>query len=384
MRILIIHNYYQDPGGEDAVFEQERALLATTETVETLTFRNQKGWRGAWQTLWSPWNTWAGRRVKQAIRTFSPDVIHIHNLHYAIGPIAIRIAKRHGIPVVMTLHNYRLLCPSATLFHAGKLFLDSLHAGFPWKAVRLGVHSNSVFKTYWLAFTVWLHKLLGTWCMVDRYIVLTDFARQLFVDSSFGVPATQFVVKPNFVADTSQLAAVRGRHFLFIGRLTQEKGIKVLLEAFGGTELHVRIVGDGPLRTSVVDAAQQSANITYLGTLGRGGIEAQLASCTALIFPSVWYEGMPMTVIEAFASGTPVIASNLGAMQSMIHDGQNGQLYTPGDAAALRRETQRWLSSEDAYRQQVSDGAREAYEQRYTAHQNHTLLLDIYRLATFG
>lgn len=384
MRILIIHNYYQDPGGEDAVFEQERALLATTETVETLTFRNQKGWRGAWQTLWSPWNTWAGRRVKQAIRAFHPDVIHIHNLHYAIGPIAIRIARRQGIPVVMTLHNYRLLCPSATLFHAGALFVDSLHAGFPWKAVRLGVHSGSVVKTFWLAFTVWLHKQLGTWQLVGRYIALTDFAKQLFVDSSFGVPAAQFAVKPNFVADADHIIAGRGQHFLFIGRLTPEKGIEVLLEAFAGTALHLRIVGDGPLRSKVMDAAQKSANITYLGTLGRSEIEAQLANCTALIFPSVWYEGMPMTLIEAFASGTPVIASDLGAMRSMIHDGQNGQLHAAGNAAALREQAERWLASEDAYRHQIGDRARETYEQQYTAQQNRTLLLHIYRSAAFG
>src|SRR5690606_38658243 len=154
MRILIIHNHYQHPGGEDVVFGQERDLLNDTAAVSTLTFRNHRGWRGLWQTLWSPWNIWAGRRVKRAIRQHNPTVIHIHNLHYAIGPIAIRIAKRKGVPVVMTLHNYRLLCPSATLFHNGKVFTESLHAAFPWKAVRLGVHSHSVLKTFWLALTV--------------------------------------------------------------------------------------------------------------------------------------------------------------------------------------------------------------------------------------
>jgi len=109
MRILVIHNFYQHPGGEDVVFEQEKALLATTEDVFSLTFKNKKGWRGVWQTLWSPWNIWAGRRVKNAIEHHRPDIIHIHNLHYAIGPIAVRIAKRMGVPVIMTLHNYRLL-----------------------------------------------------------------------------------------------------------------------------------------------------------------------------------------------------------------------------------------------------------------------------------
>src|SRR5690606_35711363 len=168
--------------------------------VEVLTFQNRKGWRGLVQTLWSPWNGRAARRVKRAIEQFHPDIIHIHNLHYAVGPIAIRVAKRLGVPVVMTLHNYRLICPSATLFSHGKLFTDSLHTQFPWRAIGWGVHSHSRFKTFWLAWTTWLHKKLGTWKLVDRYITLTDFAKQVFVGSSFGIPPEKYVTKPNFVA----------------------------------------------------------------------------------------------------------------------------------------------------------------------------------------
>lgn len=381
MRILIIHNHYQDPGGEDAVFEQEKNLLAAVAEVSSLTFKNRKGWRGVWQTLWSPWNLWAGRKVKRAIRAYRPDIIHFHNLHYAIGPVAIRIAKRHGIPVVMTLHNYRLLCPSATLFHRGKLFTDSLHAAFPWKAVRLGVHSHSVFKTFWLAFTVWLHRKLGTWRMVDRYITLTDFAKQVFAGSSLGVPAEKFVTKPNFVTNGDQADEPRGDHFLFIGRLTEEKGIAVLLEAFAGTDLQLRIAGDGPLRNLVVKTAANHPNIRYLGSLGRTAIDEQLAVCTALIFPSIWYEGMPMTLTEAFAAGTPVIASDLGAMQTMIHDGQNGWHFPAADAIALRQKAARWLEADDAFKQRIGEQARQEYEQHYTADRNKTLLLHIYQLA---
>ncbi|SEK31432.1 glycosyltransferase family 4 protein [Parapedobacter koreensis] len=381
MRILIIHNHYQDPGGEDVVFEQERSLLASTETVSSITFDNRKGWQGVWQTLWSPWNIWAARRIRQAIRQHQPDVVHIHNLHYAIGPIAIRAAKRMGIPVVMTLHNYRLLCPSATLFYNGKLFTASIRAQYPWRAVRLGVHSHSMFKTFWLATTTWLHKKIGTWQLVDRYIALTDFARQLFVDSSLGIPAEKFMVKPNFVADVHQATQPREKHMLFIGRLTEEKGISVLLEAFKGTDFQLRIAGNGPLRDKIRDTAGKHANITYLGALGRAAIDSQLASCTALVFPSIWYEGMPITLLEAFATGTPVIASDLGAMQSMVYEGQNGVSFPVGDAQALRQKMGQWLAMDDASRQRIGNGARLTYEQLYTAKRNKTLLLDIYRSA---
>ncbi len=381
MRILIIHNEYQEPGGEDAVVAQERALLEQTEQVATLNFHNRKGWRGVWQTGWSPWNVWAGRRVKQAIRQHRPDVIHIHNMHYAIGPIAIRIAKRRGIAVVMTLHNYRLLCPSATLFYDGRVFTDSLQAAFPWKAVRLGVHSHSVVKTFWLALTLWIHRRMGTWRQVDRYLALTDFAKALFVGSSFGVPENRFITKPNFVAVPATSLQPRGDHFLFIGRLTPEKGIAVLLEAFAGTDAQLRIAGDGPLRQRVEQAAGLHANITFLGPLGRLAIQQELATCTALVFPSIWYEGMPMTILEAFASGTPVIASELGAMQAMVQSDENGWLFAPGDALALRDCVARWLATYTGERRRLGIGARAAYERLYTASRNKDLLLACYQEA---
>ena len=379
MRILIIHNHYQHPGGEDVVFKQECALLAGVAAVATLTFRNQPGWRGAWQTLWSPWNSWAGRQVSRAIRQHRPTVIHIHNLHYAIGPIAIRIAKRHGIPVVMTLHNYRLLCPSATLFFNGQLFTDSLHARFPWKAIYLGVHSHSRLKTFWLALTGWLHRIGGTWQQVNRYLILTDFAKQCFIDSSFGVPAEKFVVKPNFVVDIPAPGATRGNYFLYIGRLTEEKGVRVLLEAFTGTGYELRIAGNGPLLNEVLRAAEQQPEIHYLGTRSPEEIRGELAVCSALVFPSIWYEGMPMTLLEAFATGTPVIASNLGAMATMIRHGENGWLFPPANAQELRKQVTDWLATDQAYRAAIGRQARHCFEQHYTESANRTLLMEVYR-----
>jgi len=382
MRILIIHNHYQHPGGEDTVVAQEKQLLAQTEHVELLAFHNRKGWQGMWQTFWSPWNIWAGQRVRRAIKRYKPDIIHIHNLHYAVGPIAIRIAKRQGVPVVMTLHNYRLICPSATLFFNGELFINSLQARFPWRAVRLGVHSHSRLKTFWLALTIWLHKKWGTWQMTDRYITLTDFAKQLFIDSSLGVPAEKYVTKPNFAATDERrdqpMDQSETDHFLFIGRLTEEKGIDILLKAFAGTDFRLQVVGDGPLRNTVMDAVRTSPNITYLGALERAAITPLLTSCTALIFPSIWYEGMPMTLLDAFAAGTPVIASDLGAMRSMVNDGQNGWLFAPGDAQALREKAKLWLDTDNAYRQHLGNGARLSYKLLYTAKRNQLLLAAIY------
>src|SRR5690606_22362826 len=130
----------------------------------------------------------------------------------------------------------------------------------------------------------------------------------------------------------------RGHHFLFIGRLTQEKGIQLLLDAFTATDYQLRIAGDGPLKNQVQEVAQTSPNITYLGSLDHQAISRELAECTALVFPSIWYEGLPMTLVEAFATGTPVIASDLGAMQGLIDEGQNGWRFTPDNAVVLRQK----------------------------------------------
>jgi len=233
LKVLMIHTYYQQTGGEDAVFNQERKLLEESEQVEVLEFRNQPGLKGALQFLLSFWNPFAARKLKQKISEVQPDIIHLHNVHFAIGPIAIRVAQKAGVPVVMTLHNYRLLCPSATLSYKGEIFIESLNETFPWKAVRRKVYRNSLLQTFWLAWIIFFHKKIGTWKMVDRYIALTDFARELFLHSSFGLKPEKYAVKSNFKEEAALSPVQKGDHFLFVGRLSPEKGIRVLLEAYG-------------------------------------------------------------------------------------------------------------------------------------------------------
>ncbi|HTI09307.1 MAG TPA: glycosyltransferase [Puia sp.] len=386
LKILMIHTYYQQAGGEDAVFNQERKLLEESEFVEVLEFRNQPGLKGALQFLLSFWNPFAARKLKQKISEVQPDIIHLHNVHFAIGPIAIRVAQKAGVPVVMTLHNYRLLCPSATLLYDGDLFTNSLHAAFPWQAIRKKVYRNSHFQTFWLAFTTWFHKKLGTWQLIDRYILLTAFSKQLFSDSSFGIDPEKMVIKPNFKinAPPDICPVKRGRHFLFVGRLSTEKGIQVLLEAatLSGCELH--IAGDGPLKKDVLLAAQQHTNIRLLGNLDPAGVEQAMKSCTALIFPSIWYEGMPMTILEALATGTPIIASNLGAMSAIIHHGSNGLHYKAGNAGELAEKLKEWQEMDDSRQSMYQQNAFATYLSEYTPERNKQHLIDIYKTILYA
>ncbi|KEO71827.1 glycosyltransferase [Anditalea andensis] len=336
MRILIIHTFYSQKGGEDAVFEQEYQLLKEKYTVEKMKFFNSTGIKGLFQFAGSIWNISATQKLIRKLNEFKPDLVHIHNWHFASGPLIIRAIHKKKIPIILTLHNFRLLCPSGILFHNGSIYTESLKVDFPFRAVFSGVYRNSILQTFWLAFIIWFHKVIGTWNMVSRYLLLTDFARNIFIESSFSVFEEKLVVKPNFLLKNECVGIFeRSTDFLFVGRLTEEKGIKVILDAFIGSKYVIKIVGEGPLKEMVQVAAKSSHNIIYIGPLDKNGVLLEMAKCSAIVFPSVWYEGMPMTIIEALAMGTPVIASNIGAMMSMIESGNNGFLFEVGDVKSL-------------------------------------------------
>lgn len=367
MKILIIHSCYQLRGGEDAVVEQEMELLQQQYKVEILSFQNQGGWRGALQFLGSIWNRRATNKVKQKIHEFQPDVVHVHNWHFALGPLVFRTIHSLGIPVVHTVHNYRLLCPSAILLHKGQLFTDSLRQSFPWKAVCNKVYRSSVVLTFWLAFIVWFHKKIGIWKKIDSYVCLTPFAVDLFQESNFGVAKEQFSVKPNFTTAPEMIQPIaREKHFLFIGRLSEEKGIETLLDAFKKMPFALKIAGDGPLKSKVVQAENDFDNISYLGSLTANGVIEELQKTQALLFPSVWFEGMPMTILEALSCQTPIIASNLGAMRSLIIDGYNGFHFEPANVESLKGVVCRYESLSLIEKNQMGINAFENYKSHYS------------------
>jgi len=379
LKVLLVHTYYQIKGGEDSVFTQETELLKTEHTVRALSFQNKTGWKGALQFIFSIYNIYAGFKLRRAIKEFAPDVIHFHNLHFAIGPIAILIAKRHNIPVVLTLHNYRLLCPSAILQYNGSLFTDSLRSAFPWTAINLKVYRNSKFQTFWLAFVIFFHKKLGTWKKVDRYIALTEFSKDLFAKSSFELSDNQICTKPNFVESSNNIKKQREGHFLFVGRLMEEKGIDILLNAFKNSQYKLQIAGSGPLLTEVLQFCKSNNNVTFLGNLSKSEVLDAMSRCTALIFPSTWFEGMPMTILESFSLGTPIIASKIGAMETMIIDGYNGIHFETGSSQALLSAVIRWNSVTTLEQSDYRKNATESYMQNYTPSANLIQLNKIYQ-----
>lgn len=378
MRVLQVHCTYQYAGGEDSVVAAEKVLLEENGvTVDDLNFSNVGG--ALKKVIQAPYNLQSFKIAKKKIEEFRPDIIHIHNLHFAASASVIFAIEKSGVPYVQTLHNYRLICPSAILFNDGKLFLDSIKQKFPWSAVKAGVYRNSKLLTAWVAFAIKMHQWLGTWKKASKYIVLTEHAKQIFLDANIGMTENQITVKPNFSTSKYQPSVIPSGDFLFMGRLSEEKGISVLLDAFSTLPYRVKIAGDGPLKQMVIDFCSRHENMEYVGSLNRDQVFPYLASGIALIFPSTWYEGMPMVLIEALASGLPVIASKIGAMKEMIIPGYNGIHFESGNAESLKRAVEEFMSTDEMKRKEYRTNAYNSYIDNYTPEKNAEHLLSIYR-----
>src|SRR5690606_21017073 len=293
MRILLIHNLYQQAGGEDTVFNEEAALLEKNgNVVEKLVFDNREIRTSIDKLLaglFMIYNPKSAKRIRKKVQEFKPDVIHVHNFVPLASPAVFFVANEFHIPVVMTLHNFRMLCPSATLFYNNKIYERSIGRTFPMHAILHGVYRNSRFQTFGLVLMMAIHKWMNTWRKrVTRYIALTRFAVSKFEQGKLGIAPEQMVVKPNFVQDFGVGNSEREPFVLYVGRLSEEKGVRTLAEACKDADFPVTIIGDGPLRPLIEKCVANNPNIRYLGFQKRPDIIATLKRCTAPVLPSVW------------------------------------------------------------------------------------------------
>jgi len=327
------------------------------------------------------WNKSIACELRKTIRKVRPDVVHFHNTFPVISPAAYYAAKAEGIPVVQTLHNYRLLCPNALFFRNGHICEDCMGKFVPWPSILHACYRESKAATSVTAGMLSVHLVLGTYSrMVDVYIALTDFARQKFIQG--GLPAGKIAVKPNFVDPDPGIGDGQGGYALFVGRLTREKGINTLLSAWEkiGGKIPLKIVGDGLLASQVAKASRRIPGVEWLGHKPRQSVLDLMKDAAALVFPSVLYEGFPVTIVEAFFVGLPVIASNLGSMSSIIEDRCTGLHFRPGDPDDLATQVN-WILDHPAELALMRKEARAEYEAKYTAERNYEMLMEIYERA---
>jgi glycosyltransferase involved in cell wall biosynthesis len=382
-RVLLVHNFYQHGGGEDVVFTADSALLrARGHHVAEYTESNKdipqrSGPSTAARAIWSRSSV---NRLERMIRGEAIDVLHCHNTFPLISPAAYYAAARCRIPVVQTVHNYRLVCPGATCFRAGAVCEDCVGRALPIPAIRYACYRGSRLASAASAAMLATHWIAGTWARrVTTYIALTAFARDVLIRG--GLPPSRIVVKPNFLSPDPGIGDGGGNYALFVGRLTVEKGIRTLLRAWTRqSDLPLIIVGDGPLRDEVLLASSASPQIRYLGLRPRSDVLALMRDAFLLVFPSEWYEGFPMTIIESFACGTPVLASALGSMAQIVEDGRTGAHFKPGDPADLARKVNQILAGPTGWRA-MRRNARDEFLTRYTAEKGYQALNAIYEAA---
>lgn len=382
MKILLVHNYYQKPGGEDQVFAAEGALLesyghmvvryeAHNDQVEEFT-----SFQLAKATIW---NSHAYRELKKLIKAERPDIMHVHNTFPLISPAVYYAAKSENIPVVQTLHNYRLLCSNPNLFRNGKVCEDCLGKFIPWPGIIHSCYRENRNASGVVAMMLTSHRILRTWLRyVDLYIALSGFSRKKFIEG--GLPTMKVTVKPNFVGIDPGVGSGEGNYAIFVGRLSSEKGIDTLLEAWRtlNGRFRLKIAGDGPLASKVMDATQEMSSIEYVGHLSRDEIFGHLKNASVLIFPSVCYEGFPLTIAEAYATGLPVIGSQIGSISELIQHGKTGLCFEPGNSSDLVRQVE-WIANHPPELASMRLRARKEFEDKYIASHNYELLLKIYR-----
>lgn len=375
-RILIIHNAYQQRGGEDTVVESEMALLsARGHDVELFARDNHSivGRPSASLALQALWSTEAGDALAAKLNDFKPDVLHVHNTMPLISPSIYWVAHRMRVPVVQTLHNFRLLCPQAMLLRDQRVCEDCV-GKVPWRSVLHRCYRDSAPQSAVLAGMITLHRGLGTWRnKVTRYIALNDFCRRKFIEG--GLPEDRIVIKPNFVDFDAPPDGPRSG-FLYVGRLSTEKGVATLAEAskrLAGCEL--RVAGSGPLADTF-----DGSPAVMLGSVGMDEVRRQMQSASALVLPSIWFESFPRTLVEAFACGLPVIASRLGALAELIEDGKTGLLFEPGNVDSLVERLQ-WAREHPQELAEMGRNARACFEAHFTPQRNYEQLLAIYQTA---
>jgi glycosyltransferase involved in cell wall biosynthesis len=380
----MLHNRYLEGGGEDqSTAAETNLLLARGHEVDTLLEDNSRvaqlgRLRTAAKAVWS---REAYNLVLNTLTRSEYDVVSVQNFFPLLSPAVYYAARRSNVSVVQTLRNYRLICPNGSLYRDGHVCEDCIGHSVPASSVLHACYRGSVSGTAVVASMLSLHRLARSWTrMVDQYVVLSNFMREKCIEG--GLPADRITVKPNFVWPDPGCGSGRGGFALFAGRLSEEKGVLTLLEAWkhvrGG--LSLRIVGEGPLNNVVAQAARDNASITWLGRRPWPEVLETMGQASVVVIPSRCHEGFGRVVIEAYSKGTPVLGSEMGSLAEIISHGRTGMLFRAGDPSALTGAIN-WIIEHPRSSQRMRAEARREYEAKYTGERNGLLLEKVFAKA---
>jgi len=385
MRILMVHNYTQQRGGADEAAEQEATLLRNSghEVLFYSRHNNEinhlSGIRRGLLFFEPTWSLKTYQDVSQAIQEFQPDVLHCHSFFPLVSPSVYDAARKYRIPVVQTLHEYRLLCPIGWLFRDNQICEECIDHSL-WNGIVHGCYQQSRIKTAAIALMLQVHRLRNTWNQkVNLFVTPSEFARQKFTQNGFS--PDRIWVNPNFLSTDPGIGESTRSYALYVGRISAEKGIVTLLQAWKQLpNVPLKIIGEGPLKDWLLQFIDQHQlrQVEVLGYRPLSTVLELMKQAWVVLVSSIWYETFGRIIMEAYATGTPVIASRLGAMAELVIEGETGFLCEPGNADALAKTVKSAIARPD-HLQQLGIQARQVYEQRFTPAIAYTRLMQIYR-----
>jgi len=371
MKLLLAHNFYRSsaPSGEDIVYRSERDLLESIG-IEVVPYErhnddiDETSWSGSISVaLNTSWSRKSYNDVRDLIKETRPDIAHFHNTFPQISPSAYLACQQNGVPVVQTLHNYRLVCPGAMLVRDGKPCELCLGRNL-LPAVRHRCYRNSIGATAALVLMLYSNRLRGSYQrLVNRYISLTEFAARRFVDG--GLPREKIAVKPNFIDRIPESIPKARSYVAYVGRLRSEKGLHTLLTAWRSiSDIPLKIMGDGEMRAELEKQARLNAlDVEFLGYLPRDDVLEFVRKASIQIIPSECYEGFPSVLLEAYACGTPVVVSKIGSLDELVEDGKTGLKFEVSNATDLAEKVKElWVSP--ARMRRMGAYARELVQKR--------------------
>jgi glycosyltransferase involved in cell wall biosynthesis len=374
LRPVILHSRYLSgsTSGENRVVNDEAKLLAAAGhdvAVWSPMVNGASAFRLGVGAIWSPE---ASGRIAELVDRYRPDVVHCHNLFPLLSPATVRAASVH-VPVVMTLHNFRLLCLPATLIRDGKVCEECVGRS-AWRGVAHRCYRGSALGSGALALSLSLHRALRTFNRVQLFLAVSDFVKRKHVEA--GMSAGRIRIKSNFSWPTRRRDGT-GEYFLYLGRLTSEKGVGALLDVWRPALGRLVVVGDGPEAEHLCQ--QAPSGVEFRGAVPAAEVPEVVRRAKALVVPSKWYEPASRSVLEAYASGVPVVASRIGGLPEVVEHERSGLLIPPSDTAAWGQAIERLL--DDSESERLGDGAYRLWQERYTPEQGLKNLEAAYRAA---
>ena len=365
MKILQIHNKYVYKGGEDSVVEEEANLLRKNGNSVFQLFKNNKDISSIKDKLLTLYNLSYSKYSieylkEELLKIEKPDIVHVHNTYPLWTYSIFEFLNEQKIPVVMTLHNYRLVWDSLSFF-------DNDYMNY-------GCFNNSKFQTFFISKIINKNKKNILFKNIDKFITLTEFTKKKFIDAK--VPIDKLLIKPNFLPNKEGnfQSITNKQNAIFASRVSKEKGILTLLKSWKDIEIKINIYGDGPLLNKI---KKNSKNIQFHGNCSRDLISDEIHKSKFLIFPSEWFECMPMTILESFRAGTLVLASNIGSIPNIIKDGYNGILFNPNDPSDIKEKVN-WVLNNPQKCDEISINAMNDFNNKYSEEVNYKMLMKIY------